>query len=121
MKARLLTVVLGLVLTASGSVGANALTMKTMDQMVKESDVILIGKVVELSHFERTQGLAIVESISFIKGSGSIKLIYKTGISELDPDCCELGKRYLFFLRRQPDGHFVTVGGRQGAIAAEGP
>ena len=121
MKARLLTIALGLAITAPGSVGANALTMKTMDQMVQESDVILIGRVVELSHFEKTQSLAIVESISSIKGSGEIKLIYKTGISELDPNCCELGKRYLFFLRRQPDGYFVTVGGRQGAIAAEGP
>ncbi len=95
--------------------------MKTMDQMVQESDVIMIGKVVELATFEERQGLAVVESISTIKGSGEIKLIYKTGISELDPKCCELGRTYLFFLRRQPDGYFVTVGGRQGAIAAEAP
>ena len=112
---------LGVFLVASGSVYANALTMKTMDQMVQESDVILIGKVVELANFEGREVVAVVENISAIKGSGEIKLIYKTGISELDPYCCELGKRYLFFLRRQPDGYFVTVGGRQGAIAAEAP
>ena len=121
MKTSVIAGVFGLIIMASGCVFANSLTMKTMDQMVSESDVILVGTVIELSSFEGTQGLALIQNTAPIKGSGEIKLIYKTGISELDPDCCELGKKYLFFLRRQPDGYFVTVGGRQGAIAAEQP
>ena len=95
------------------------LSKKFIDQMVGESDLIMIGRVEALSNSDTSSDrLAKVRGIYGIKGLADVTLIYRTGISEFDPDCCEVGKAYLFFLRRQPNGLFVTVGGRQGAIEA---
>ena len=106
--------VVGLALSASAS--AVSPSAKTLGITVKESDVILVGKVVELSTFEESQGVARIEPITWIKGSGEIHFLYRTGIRELDPECCDLGSSYLLFLRRQPDGVFVAVGGKQGVV-----
>lgn len=101
----------------SGQAESISPSKKYIGDMVLESDLIMVGKVVEVLPFEKQgQMYARVISISQIKGSGDANFIYKTGISELDPDCCVVGKTYLLFLRRQPDGYFVSVGGRQGVI-----
>lgn len=89
---------------------------KTVEITVQESDVILVGKVVNLSSFEQNQAIARIEPITWIKGSGEVHFLYRTGIQELDPECCEIGRSYLLFLRRQPDGTFVPVGGKQGVV-----
>jgi len=95
------------------------LSKKFIDQMIDESDLIMIGKVEALSASDTSADqLARLRGIYGIKGLADVTLIYRTGIRELDPDCCEVGKTYLFFLRRQPNGLFVTVGGRQGSIEA---
>lgn len=117
-KIFLLTLLLILFSGRSESISPNK---KYIGDMVLESDVILVGKVIEVLPFERQgQMYARVISISPIKGAGDVNFIFKTGISELDPsNCCVVGKAYLLFLRRQSDGYFVSVGGKQGVIPAD--
>lgn len=119
MNKLLLNVVVLVGLALPGAALPVELNKKFIDQMVAESDLIMIGKVEALSSSDTSADqLAQVRGIYGIKGLADVTLIYRTGIRELDPDCCEVGKTYLLFLRRQPNGLFVTVGGRQGAIEA---
>jgi hypothetical protein len=95
------------------------LDKKFVDDMVHESDIIIVGHVTGLHQSESSRDMyASIKAVYGIKGFRDVNLIYRTGIRELDPDCCEVGKTYLLFLRRQPNGFFVTVGGRQGSIEA---
>jgi hypothetical protein len=86
--------------------------------MVAQADYILVARVVGLYDGEGPEKYARIEPITEIKGSGPTTILYKSGISEHDPDCCELGARYLFFLQRTPSGAIVTIGGREGAVKA---
>ncbi len=121
MRNRLLAfVVIALGLAFPGAVGALVLNKKTMDQMVAESDLIMIGRVESLSVAPPYgDGIAQIRGVAAVKGLADVTLVYRTGMTELNPDCCEIGKSYLFFLRRQPGGEYFTVGGRQGAIEAK--
>ena len=97
------------------------LRMKLGD-MVEKSDYILIARV-KRTYGERPLKYADIEPITLVKGTGPSKIMYRDGISEHNPNCCEPGISYLFFLQDTPSGIIVTVGGRDAAIevTSEGP
>lgn len=93
---------------------------KFMDDMVLESDIIMVGEVMGVFPIpEYGQMYAHVRNVSQIKGFGDINLIYRTGISEDNPDCCVIGRRYLLFVHKHVNGFYVSVGGRQGVVPAD--
>ena len=86
------------------------------EDMAARADYILIAKVTRLYDGQGPAKFADIEPVSLIKGTAPETVMYKTGISEFDPQCCEIGASYLFFLQRTPNGSVVVVGGRGGAI-----
>jgi len=84
--------------------------------MVNRADYILVAKVTKTYDGQGPEKFADLEPVSLIKGTAPTTVMYKTGISEFDPACCETGASYLFFLQRTPNGSAVVVGGRGGAI-----
>ena len=109
-------------LAPSSAISVEPLRMKLGD-MVSQSDFILIAKVKRVYSGEGPLMLADIDPISLVKGSAPSTIVFKNGIHEHDPDCCEPGVSYLFFLQRTPRGVIVTVGGRDAAIkvTSEGP
>lgn len=111
---------LNVLMLISGQAESISPSKKYIGDRALESDLIMVGKVIDVLPFEKQgQMYARVIKISPMKGSGNASFIFRTGISELDPDCCVVGKAYLLFLRTLPDGYFVTVGGRQGVIPSQ--
>ena len=86
------------------------------EDMAARADYILVAKVTRLYDGQGPGKFADIEPVSLIKGTAPKSVMYKTGISEFDPKCCEMGASYLFFLQRTPNGSVVVVGGRGGAI-----
>ncbi|MBZ4187252.1 hypothetical protein K7B09_13060 [Thermomonas sp. RSS23] len=84
--------------------------------MVDRADYILVAKVTRTYDGQGPEKFADLEPVSLIKGTAPMTVMYKTGISEFDPACCETGASYLFFLQRTPNGSAVVVGGRGDAI-----
>jgi hypothetical protein len=86
------------------------------EDMAARADYILIARVTRLYDGQGPEKFADLVPVSLIKGPAPETVMYKTGISEFDPKCCEIGASYLFFLQRTPNGSVVVVGGRGGAI-----
>ena len=90
------------------------------EDMVERSDYILVATVTRTYDGQGPAKFADIEPVAQIKGIAPKTFMYKTGISEIDPSCCETGASYLFFLKRASNGSVVTVGGRGGAIKVTG-
>lgn len=120
----LFTVLLAVIIlmAPSSAISVEPLRMKLGD-MVSQSDYILIARVKRVYAGEGPLMLADIEPISLVKGPAPTTVVFKTGIHEHDPDCCEPGVSYLFFLENTPKGSIVTVGGRDAAIkvTSQGP
>lgn len=86
------------------------------EDMASRADYILVAKVTRIYDGQGREKFADIQPLSLIKGSAPKTVMYTTGISEFDPECCEPGASYLFFLQRTPSGATVVVGGRGGAI-----
>jgi hypothetical protein len=108
-----------LLLAAGGDVPANEVREYGLEKKARLSDVVVIGHVVSKSQ-EGEGGLRLelsrVQVDKVLKGtlSDGIEVLSKGSISELNPDCCEVGKAYLFFLVKRKDGRFGSVNGRFG-------
>lgn len=86
------------------------------EDMAIRADYILVAKVTRLHDGQGPERYADIEPVSLIKGRAPTVVRYKSGISEFDPECCELGASYLLFLQRTPNGSISVIGGRGGAI-----
>lgn len=75
-----------------------------LDQKVRQSDLVLIGKVISTYQKGCMQlnSCAKIEVINVLKGndSGEVVVLFDGEIAERDPLCCEVGKNYLFFIKR---------------------
>src|SRR3954465_11103380 len=79
------------------------------DQKVRAADLVIIGRVVSTQESPRYAG---IHATTVLKGTPpeTIRFVVQAGISEMDPHCCtEVGRSYLFFLRREKDGTFGSV------------
>jgi hypothetical protein len=95
--------------------GSVELLKMKLGDMVEQSDYILIARVTR-TYGEKPLKFADIEPITLVKGTSPSTIMYRDGISEHNPDCCEPGASYLFFLQNTPSGIIVTVGGRDAAV-----
>ncbi len=86
------------------------------EDMAIRADYILVATVTRLHDGQGPERYADIEPVSLIKGRAPKVVRYKSGISEFDPECCELGASYLLFLHHTPNGSIFVIGGRGGAI-----
>lgn len=113
----------------------SALSRETRRMCVPEhiavSDVVFTGKAITLvepaAKIPGVNRYAVIEVLEVLKGSVPRKVSFVvSGYSaELNPDCCKIGKKYLFFAKRGYDvfelssGRFsVSTKGKEGFLSA---
>jgi hypothetical protein len=109
------------ILIAAAVIHSHALELRALsiDQLVKESDLIIVGKVTDA---DIHQSWAKVEpSRQFPPAGGgppsSISIVYKVN-QFFGPDVFRKGGRYLLFLSKQPEG-FATVNFLEGVAPVD--
>ncbi|MCY1345293.1 hypothetical protein D9M68_326020 [compost metagenome] len=99
---------------------ANQVAEYSLVEKVRRSDAALVGRVLALSKVEASGveiDYALIRVVVDLKDagfSGDIKVVYREGVYELEPDCCAVDKSYLMFLRKGEDGFFYSVNGAYG-------
>jgi len=119
VKLRHILSALACCLLAPSSIGvgfANQLPRFSLEEKVAQSDVVLIGRVVAMRPENRVETYATVKVVEVLKGTvkGNVRFLAKGGISEMEPDCCDVGANYLFFLKKDGSGIYFAVNGRYG-------
>jgi hypothetical protein len=105
---------------------ANQATDLPLQKKVALSDMVFIGTVRQLNYVMSSGGVrgrtALVHIDTPLKGrqKGDVLVAYDTGDTELEPECCETGGIYLFFLASVPDGRYGTVDGPFGIYKIKG-
>ena len=121
--------VLGFIAGAPGAHPARAaiIVENTYDEKAQAADLIVIARVVSLrpgsGAYGRNGGMiAIAEVRQRIKGSSpaTLEIVANSLAPELDPHCCEVGKAYLFFLKKGGPSDFDIVNEQFGRIPLEG-
>ena len=104
-------------LLCSSIVMANQVKEFSLERKVDESDTVFIGRVVSIKT-ESVNGIpgneySLVHIQSSLKGraSGTVSLLSKGDIAESDPQCCEVGANYLFFLTNIKDDVYESTNG----------
>lgn len=101
----------------------NEVVEYSLDDKIAQSQVVVIGRVLSTSKIEfpdknlSSVEYANVETLSGMRGADVgeiIKVAFKFGVSELEPDCCLVGGGYLFFISRKEDGLYYSVNGPYG-------
>ena len=115
---------------AIAAYGESSLANQAMDrplqEKVAESDIVFLGTVQQVDYAMPTGKVrgrtALVRVDTLLKGGpkGDVFVAYDTGETELEPECCEAGVVYLFFLRRAPDGRYVSANGPFGIYKVKG-
>lgn len=105
---------------------ANQAMERPLQEKVAESDIVFLGTV-QQSDYVMPEGkgrgrAALVRVDTPLKGNpkGDVVVAIDTGISEMEPLCCEAGGVYLFFLSKAPDGTYVSVNGPFGIYKVKG-
>jgi hypothetical protein len=118
-------IVLLAVLVTAGDLRANDVHDLPLEKKARLSDLVVIGRVesTRIESFVGASGYryARVHIDSILKGKPPERLdvMFGGSIAEENPDCCEVGKTYLFFLvkdksvNRRSDG-FESVNGPHG-------
>lgn len=91
------------------------------------SDVILVGRVVSSAQKVQFEGRG-RRSVKFLpeltmkgKLAGEFELFISGAFSDLNFKCCVPGEKYLLFLHRVDDRHYVSVRGRYGVYKLARP
>lgn len=119
-RLRFLSALLPVFLLLPSFLSANALRDIPLSQKVAKADIVVLGRTLSISRsgrrFEAQYAMIRVERI--LKGAAppKISVMAKGTISELDPDCCVKGQRYLFFLQEMKNGSYASVDGRFGIV-----
>ena len=92
----------------------------SLERKVQLSDAVVIGRVVSEPRKLDTNSAFEYNTIHTeitLKGTvpKSFDFINKTGIPEDEPDCCEVGKVYLLFLRNLRNNKYEFINGMFGA------
>jgi hypothetical protein len=113
-------IVLLVLLVTVGDLSANEVRDISLEKKARQSDLVVIGRV-ESTRPENLPGgtfeYARVHVDQVLKGKPPDRLdvLTKGSITELDPDCCEVGNVYLFFLVKEKwPNRFESVHGRYG-------
>ncbi|MGO9487195.1 MAG: hypothetical protein ACLPX9_21905 [Rhodomicrobium sp.] len=105
--------------SAAGWALANFVEEYSLEKKVQLSDIVVIGKAVSTNNRVSADTLfeySVVRVEKVLKGDPpeSFDFLSRSGISELDPNCCETGNVYLFFLQRLKNGKYWSVNGPYG-------
>lgn len=98
----------------------NIFTEISLQQKVKQSTIVVIGKVKSVSvsdeHCIANNRCADVRVTQVLKGkaSGKVLVLFAGEDSEANPLCCEVGASYLFFITRVSGNYYATVNGPYG-------
>ena len=98
--------------SAASAYGSEGLPL---DAKARQSDLVIVGRVVRLHvRSSRSVGIEVrtadVVVKATLKGASqeTIEVLYRSPIDEYAPDCCEVGKSYVFFLKKMPNGQFES-------------
>jgi hypothetical protein len=103
-----------------GPVFANDLRELPLEQKVRNSTLVVFGRVVKTKDVIDARGneYARIHLEKILKGktskSSDVEVLYQSTVAELDPDSCMSGELYLFFLELLPSGYYRSVNGRFG-------
>jgi len=125
LKAKLhLLAVLGVFTAVAAPARANGVPEPSFAEKVGRSDLVLIGTVTQANRVPALMhgGYATLTVLTILKGEAGEQVNISTysPVAELDPQCCDVGATYLMFLRRLPDGQYVSVRGRHGMTRVGG-
>lgn len=125
MKRKLHLLALAGVLAAS-PVQANGLREPTFAEKMALADLVLVGTVMRADG-PAVAGFGLADTatltvLNTMKGAAMDTITVSTSstVAELNPQCCEVGATYLMFLRRTPDGRYISVRGIYGMVRIGG-
>ena len=103
---------------------ANVVTPPTFEQLMAESNLVIIGTVTGVNRGDR-DGYGATATLSVqraLKGEqvGALTVSTYSRIAEMNPRCCIVGATYLMFLRSW-EGQFVSVWGLYGMVQIGAP
>jgi hypothetical protein len=106
---------------------ANEVTHHDLAKKVSDADFIVLGEVVSIQAVVVSDAItleyAVVLPMQNIKGRkqpGQLRVLMSGPISEFDPECCEVGTSYLFFVEHAGDELYRSVNGRYGIYKLAG-
>ncbi len=122
-SARIVGVVLSVLFVARDA-GANDVRQYSLEKKARLSDVVVAGHVLSTRTEPPIGGgetYARVRVDAILKGTPgeNVEVLTRGMISEFDPDCCVIGKSYLFFLVKLRKGGFESVNGPYGIYPLE--
>ena len=106
---------------ATGAVLANEVREMSLEKKARQSDLVVIGRVMS-TRKEKAKDVTLeyarVRVDKILKGTPPepLDVLSKDSIAELNPDCCEIGRAYLFFLVKAKQSTFASVNGRFGIL-----
>ncbi len=98
---------------------ANVLPNLTLEDKAAQSDVVVIGKIIGAhSAVGKSEPYSLVEIEIIFKGSTSknVKIFPRSYYFERSINCCLIGRRYMFFLKRINGNDFRVLYGRNGVF-----
>lgn len=108
-------------LLLSGVSAANSMIKEqSFQDNVALSDIVVVGQVIgdprELVAGAASRFVTVEVSLT-LKGTAAkrIEFMAETGISEMNPRCCEKGRSYLLLLDDVGEGRYMSVNGPFGA------
>src|SRR6185369_10795718 len=110
---------------AAGTARSFKLMEYSLEEKIRRADVVAVGYAISDSReidFRNTRDRAARFYLaSFIKGHGhdEIELLLAGTFSDMVVQCCELGGRYMLFLRRVDDEHYQSINGHFGVMKIE--
>lgn len=110
-------IAIGLItLAVIGDARANEVREMSLENKVRLSAIVVIGSVIStktetVSNIELEYARIRVDTVLKGKVPDSVDVLAKGSISEMDPNCCEVGKTYLFFLVKSRNGKFESANG----------
>lgn len=101
---------------------SNAIPRWTLDELSGHSNIVVVGTATK-NTYVRNRGIPEGKYSTFkvgtkLKGIASteIEVWTRTGISETDVNCCDVGDIYILFLKPVKNGRFQSVDGSFGFI-----
>jgi hypothetical protein len=99
-----------------GVTHANDIEEMSLSQKVENSDLVVIGEIVSIKQRCLIPGnkcaeIHILVRLKGIGGDVNPSIIFDGMVAELDPLCCELQSKYIFFLKKIDGNIYRSVNG----------
>ena len=98
---------------------ANVLPNLPLEEKSAQADTVVIGKIIEVHLADGKNAPYSLLKIDIILKGGNAKIIKifpRSYIVERSIDCCLVGRRYMFFLKRIKGDDFRVLYGRNGVF-----